>query len=243
MGRGKGKRSPPRAPKLGRSRIGSREPAHVIKVYCEGLTEKRYLDAVARAARRTGVHVEIVGRQGVPRTVAQVAVDEIRRLRRHARRARGLAEQFEVWAVCDRDEHPGFEAAAEQCGAHRIGFAWSNPCVELWAVLHFDDQTAHIERHRCQRALSALMPGYDHETSPTFVVEQMTSEARRVARKRALRLQRRARDAQCPRGNPSTALWKLVDVLLCGDSTAARARAAEQGDGSAEWWLDVDPGT
>lgn len=242
MGRGKRKRGPPRAPKLGRSRIGSREPGHVIKVYCEGLTEKHYLDAVARAARQTGVHVEIVGRQGVPRTVARVAVDEIRRLRRAARKERGMAERFEVWAVCDRDAHPGFDAAAEQCGAHGVGFAWSTPCIELWAVLHLADHSAHIERHPCQRMLTDVMPGYDHATSPYFVLEQMSGERPHRARARAVRLHQRARDADTPRGNPTTAAWKLADVLLYGNSAAARAHARERDDGSAEWWLDVDPG-
>lgn len=220
---------------------GTRKPAPVIKVFCEGKTEKLYLESLARHLRRTGVSVTIVGQQGVPSTIARKARDATRELEAKARRARGgFADNFEVWAVFDRDEHHCFDAAIQQCKANQIGLAWSNPCVELWALLHFRDQTAWIHRASCQRELSSVMPGYDHDKGATFVVEQMTDTARAQARRRAIVLHRRADDAQCETQNPTTALWKLVDVLLTGNATQARLKA--HSDGSARYWLPSDPG-
>ncbi|MCB9390355.1 MAG: RloB domain-containing protein [Acidimicrobiia bacterium] len=32
-----------------------------------------------------------------------------------------------------------------------IGVALSNPCFELWVVLHHEDQTAHVDRRSIQQ--------------------------------------------------------------------------------------------
>jgi len=92
---------------MGRA-LGRRDPGPVIWVLCEGKTERLYLEHIARHHRRTGV--TIVGEQGVPSTLVEKAVDRVRRLRRGARK--GVAADFEVWAVCDRDEHPGTDSPA-----------------------------------------------------------------------------------------------------------------------------------
>lgn len=84
------------------------------------------------------------------------------------------------------------------------------------------------------------MAGYDHKDSPYFVLDLMKDEARVRARTRALNLHRRAVEAGDAKGNPTTALWKLVDVLLLGSSQKARKIA--EVDGSSSWWTNEDPG-
>lgn len=80
------------------------------------------------------------------------------------------------------------------------------------------------------------MPRYHHFRSPTFDLPELTEERREQARARALELHRRAADAGRPRGNPTTAMWMLVDVLIEGSTTVAVARARQRNDGSAAWW-------
>jgi hypothetical protein len=43
----------------------------------------------------------------------------------------------------DRDEHPNFARAIDLADRHGIKLAMSNPCLELWFILHFEDQTAY----------------------------------------------------------------------------------------------------
>jgi hypothetical protein len=62
-----------------------------------------------------------------------------------ARRARGRAHD-QIWCVFDRDEHPNFASAVDLAAHHGIRLAMSNPCIELWFLLHFEDQTAFIDR-------------------------------------------------------------------------------------------------
>jgi hypothetical protein len=65
------------------------------------------------------------------------------------RRGRGRPHD-QVWCVFDRDEHPNFAKAIDLADRHGINLAISNPCLELWVILHFEDQTAYLERQTAQ---------------------------------------------------------------------------------------------
>jgi hypothetical protein len=57
-----------------------------------------------------------------------------------ARRERNDLLAFEaVWCVCDVDQHATLAAAREMAAKEAVGMAVSNPCFELWCLLHFDD--------------------------------------------------------------------------------------------------------
>lgn len=87
----------------------------------------------------------------------------------------------------------------------------SNPCLELWFILHFENQTAYLERdvaqHRAEEllgcskiltdsALRALAGNYDQ------------------ARRRAIKLgEKHAGDGSPPASNPSSGMWRLIDVI------------------------------
>ncbi|MFT7647504.1 MAG: hypothetical protein ACI8Y4_002253 [Candidatus Poriferisodalaceae bacterium] len=62
----------------------------------------------------------------------------------------------EIWCVFDTDEHPNLEQAVAEAADSNIRTARSNPCFELWLVLHVADQTAHVHRHAIQRRAAAL---------------------------------------------------------------------------------------
>ncbi len=129
---------------------------------------------------------------------------------RDARKRRGRAHD-QIWCVFDRDEHPNFAKAIALADRHGINVASSNPCLELWFILHFEDQTAYLERQAAQRgaegllgcskvlsesALSALADGYDE------------------ARRRAVKLdEKHAGDGSPPGTNPSSGVWRLIDLI------------------------------
>ena len=56
----------------------------------------------------------------------------------------------EYWCVIDVDQHANLVPAVEKAIANGISVAVSNPCVELWFILHFQDQTAEIDRKWAQ---------------------------------------------------------------------------------------------
>jgi hypothetical protein len=53
----------------------------------------------------------------------------------------------EVWCVFDVDEHPKLAEARDQANANGIQLAVSNPCFELWLLLHFQEHRAHAGGH------------------------------------------------------------------------------------------------
>jgi hypothetical protein len=143
----------------------SRQPRIRILVVCEGKkTEPQYLRQLQHHVRNPRLHVEAVGPAGVPVTVVQTAIELRDQADDDARRQRDENLRWdEVWAVFDIDDHPNVGEARRLANDHEIHLAVSNPCFELWALLHFADQQSHIERHVLRAILQRHVPGYDKE--------------------------------------------------------------------------------
>lgn len=123
----------------------------VIKVFTEGrLTEVEYLAKWANELRFE-LAIDIDRFHGTPLALVHRAVD----LRRAAgRTSQGVAGSFdELWCVFDCDEHPHVDEARRVAAQNDIRVAYSNPCFELWRVLHRQDLRRATDRHaiRCIR--------------------------------------------------------------------------------------------
>lgn len=156
------------------------------------------------------MEIEIDDQGGVPKTLVERAVERKKRAERDAKREGdpNLAYE-EVWCVFDVDEHPKLADAQQQARAHNIGLAMSNPCFELWVLLHQKDQTAYIDRHSTQRICreNGLMSG---KTANYDRLRGHYDEARQ----RAAALDgRNTRNGQFG-GNPTTWVYQLTDRLL-----------------------------
>lgn len=210
--KGRPLRPPPTPPKLERSTqtIPTRRS---IFIACEGLTEEAWWLWYARQHRATGVEVSVVGQLGDPRKVVERAIEQRKRFAQRAHRDQdSYADAFECWAVVDVDEHARLPEAVSLAQAHQIPMAISNPCFEIWGLLHLTDQSAWIHRHDCQRRLHEEMPSYHHDRNPILDAEQMRGKEP-AARARIAQLDRRHRAAGRPAGNPSTSVHLLCDSL------------------------------
>jgi hypothetical protein len=119
-----------------------------------------------------------------------------------------------VWCVFDIDEHPLIPEAKDQARANGIELAISNPCFELWALLHFQDKSAHIERGKVQLLCRQLMPGYE---------KKLNYEALRPrypdALKRAEDLERWHDSRNTVGANPSTMVHRLIERIIAQTSS------------------------
>ena len=112
----------------------------------------------------------------------------------------------------DTDEHQHLSQAVENARQGRIEVCVSNPCIELWLVLHVRDQTAHIHRHDVQRLSNQL--GLTDGKRIADTAWGTLVDAFGVAKQRARTLdERHAGNGSPPRSNPSTDLWRLVERL------------------------------
>lgn len=129
-------------PKSSRSSLSRRPPtlrpkARLLLV-CEGQeTEPGYFRQLAARHR---VLIDVPPHQGSdPKTVVETAVCLKKDADRAARKD-PFAAYEEVWCVIDVDQHPRLGDALQQARDNGICVALSNPCIELWLLLHFQEQ-------------------------------------------------------------------------------------------------------
>ena len=189
---------------------------------CEGkVTEPKYLNAFKREHRSQLVEVEVVPECGVPKSLVEQAVDRKKRAEKEARRYSDPYRKYdEVWCVFDVDNHPNLLEAKQQARDNGLDLAISNPCFELWILLHFRDQRAHQERGPIQTAVREHLQGFVKEV-PYDRVQPYYEEA--VARASAL-MEWQVQQGR-PDGNPSTAVHNLTGRI----AELGRERFLDQG--------------
>lgn len=198
-----------RAPSL-RRRLPSLDPRPRILVLCEGqVTEPQYLDALRREQENRLVDVEIDDEGGAPKTLVERAAIRKKNSEEEARHAHDENLKYdEVWCVFDVDEHPKLPDAKQQARDNGIKLAISNPCFELWLLLHFCEQHAHIERKAVAALLKNHIPGY-RKYAPFEALRDGYTEAV----KRAQQLDKQHSDVDTQDGNPSTNVYRLTERI------------------------------
>lgn len=200
-----------RPPPLARRRP-SRNPRIAITIYSEGEnTETDYFKTFALQHGNMLVRLEIIGKAGVPLTMVETAVSE--RKRQMRQRKNSFEKKDQIWVVFDCDEHPHIPTAMAKAKAGGVEVAFSNPCFELWALLHLTDHGAPLDRHALQRRLKNEMPKYDPNGAKLFDYE-LLRDAYSYAVQRAERLERARMDERDPLGNPYTSVYKLTTVIV-----------------------------
>lgn len=136
--------SPRREGRSSRRPTAKRRLSRRILIVCGGrVTEKQYFQGLRAAERNPAVRVVIKTNPRSPIEVVRYAY----KLKRQA------PDEFDdVWCVFDVDEFTGIDDAVRLAGRQGIGVAVSNPCFELWLLLHFDRHTAHCP------SFDALLP-------------------------------------------------------------------------------------
>jgi hypothetical protein len=191
-----------------RRRRPSRDPLPRILIVCEGTrTEPGYFQQL-RHVERILIDLEI-SPGGVPITLVKRAAE----LKRTAEKAADSSEDENlrydyVWCVFDIDEHPGVSEAKQQARDNGIELAISNPCFELWVLLHFRDQRAHIGRAVVQRDCGKYLPGYEKDVPFAKLRPKYEDAVRRATALDAWQQNRR-----CEGSNPSTGIHKLTEKL------------------------------
>ena len=186
----------------------------VILVLTEGeVTEREYLKHIARMSPGNRLATMKLGSH---HSNPSYLVDKAVQTREFdKRRTRSLYD--EIWCVFDYDEHfpthSDLHALISQAESHGLEVSVSNPCFELWLVLHQQSQTAEIGRRQVQRRAHDidLVSGKHILASAWPLLESNHKEA--TDRAQALDLQHSCNGLP-PRSNPSTDVWRLAMQVL-----------------------------
>ncbi len=188
-----------------------------LMIFYEGeRTESIYLTHWHRLYRDRVIVNLATHNHTTPFQLVTAAADQRRSDLREAKRGRGAAYD-QYWCMFDVDEHPRIDEALNKASDNNISIALSSPCLELWFMIHFDDQTAYIDRHDAQKK-SRILLGCDKTLTPAAL--ELLRANYEKAKERAQSLTRKhSGDKAAVPWNPHSEVWKLVDVIR-GDAVA-----------------------
>jgi hypothetical protein len=191
-----------------RRRAPSRKPLPRILIVCEGTkTEPGYFDDLRRVYRRV-VELEL-SPGGVPKTLVERAVEMKSEAEHMAKAAKDENLSYdEVWCVFDVDDHPKVDDAKQQARGNGIKLAVSNPCFELWVLLHFQEQTAHISRAKLRAVCRKHLPDYEKDLPIARLTPQYEYAASRARKLDDWQQQQGRKEA-----NPSTGVYRLTEAI------------------------------
>ncbi len=111
----------------------------------------------------------------------------------------------------DIDAHPNVREAIQKAEDNGIHLAISNPCIELWFILHFEDQTSYISRHKAQSKSAELLRCEKNLSREAMdLLYSLFEDASQRARELDVK---HKGDGSPPRSNPSSSVWKLIESI------------------------------
>lgn len=188
-----------------------RDPRPLMLIVCEGeKTEPQYFRQFALNHENSRVRIELGDKSGAPMTLVKAAKAYKSAAEKAARRERDQNLVYDsVWCVFDIDEHPHVHEAREMADANQIRLAISNPCFELWLVLHLRESPGMKHRHVMQSLLKTLIPDYDEA-----VDFKHFAPGYERAVERARKLDSLAEQIREPGRNPTTNVYKLTESII-----------------------------
>jgi hypothetical protein len=131
----------------------SRNPAKKIIIACEGSkTEPGYFKSIRKELRLGTLNIIVLPHQG--KTDPDSIIDQVIEERKKMKRNKGWRQDGDTaWAVFDVDEHIAqspekWKSTILRAKDKDIKLAITNPCFELWYLIHFQDHLAEISRNR-----------------------------------------------------------------------------------------------
>jgi RloB-like protein len=203
---------------LGRSadisrRVADKPIKKTVVVISEGSkTEPRYVEALAavpdvRNIAAVSLRLEAAEEGEVPLTLVRRAVDYKSRTKCES------GEVDEIWCAFDVEwpkNHPNLQAAVNLAQSNGIKLAISNPCFELWLILHFCDHSRFIDNNEAIRIRRNLDSQKGKHLNPELYMNR-----RAIASRRALHLEKRheENDTKFPHDNPSSGMYSLLNSV------------------------------
>ena len=213
------RRRPPPLDRRGPQRF----PKRRFIVFCEGgNTEPAYFGALQETVRDALVAIETIPVGGEPRTVADGAVTRAKQLGIGKKRKKGrnsFEAGDEVWAVFDRDAHPRYYDALQLCEAHWVGIARSNPCFELWLILHVEDFDRPDDHRAVQSHFKTLCPEYDPKGRKIPDCKALLERLENAECRAERQLLRRQEERDGQLAPPYTTVWKLTRAIRSAGNT------------------------
>lgn len=198
-------------PDFSHRKVGNRNPRNVAIVVTEGRTEKIFFNGLKQ--RMSNVEIK------TPKTSPTDAVNLVNLCIFHIDDY-GLNLDHGDVAICAFDIQGNVETklieAIDLANGHGITLALTNPCFELWYILHFRDLSHQINCHDAQTLLEEHIENYSKTTDYSRILKPKKEQA--VLRAERLWHSHGLGDRVRPiQPNPSTSVHmavKAIDYLM-----------------------------
>ncbi len=193
---------------------GTRPERRTIVVFSEGKnTECDYIKALKRLPevyQSTSLRIVVDPTHGVdPLTLVQTAVSHD-----------GYADIDECWCFFDVEcpvPHAHLKEAKDLADRKRIKLAISNPCFELWLLLHFELVTAALTTKEAESRYTKYDKQYNREHGKRIDATLFTTEEISGAVSNAKRLEQRHTGVTVfPEDNPSSGMHRFIEAIGLG---------------------------
>ncbi len=116
----------------------------------------------------------------------------------------------EIWCAFDVDDHQTIDEAVRLALNEDINLAISNPCFELWLILHLQNQNAHIGTADAVKLRAKLDGSKDKNLDVNKYLPNIE-----IAQHRAqlLDIHHKGTGNNFPKNNPSSGMHKLLKSL------------------------------
>lgn len=220
----------PIAKPLNRRQTQTKDPKPIIIVVCEGkVTEPQYFDDFKKIHSNSLVQIKSFGGCGVPISVVNRAISEKLVVEQEAKKSQDSFERiFQIWAVFDRDDisKADIQHAFELANANGVQIAYSNPCFEVWGLMHYGCYSKPGHQHETHRALKRVLTGYCHDANPVLNVRALNpAYANAVANAQRALIRREEEGTQ--HGDPSTTVFMLTEQIRLFGRKASTAAALD----------------
>lgn len=171
-----------------------RRPRKIFLVICEGETERDYVEALKRQFRiPVVIKTRISGNTLTPRLVRQY-INELNV---------GCEDEYTVFFVYDADVQVVTERLKSLPGKAIL----SNPCIELWFLLHVKDHSRYVDAEDVVKLLRNSNPLWSNYSKGVLDSRHLQALMQNVqaASDRAKRLD--------PSKNPSSNIYEFIDIL------------------------------
>lgn len=167
-------------------------PLYII--FCEGETESEYISFI-RSAYRAPIEIKTkVSGQSITGAFIKNHLREIKRSL--------LTKHDKVFLMYDFDSA---EINKRLLSISGVIILASNPCIELWFLLHYRDQNAELSGQACINHLKKFNPEYKKGTLSGSLKKDLTNnQAAAIMRAKSL----------AEHENPSSTVYKLLDEVL-----------------------------
>ncbi|SFD28487.1 RloB-like protein [Streptomyces aidingensis] len=158
----------------------------------------------------SSLSVQVVKHPGSPSQVVRHAAK---------RRASSSGDYDQTWCVVDVDEYRDLEHATALAREENVELVVSNPCFEVWLLLHHTDHRKWVRNYDAVKSLLLRHVPVPDDKSVNFERDYHHDEDGNPRWRQAVtRARRLAEEGREHLENPSTGMWRLALAIHgCAD--------------------------